>query len=90
MHTIIIDCIVQSRMRREADITVRLGVHALGCRVCLQVPLQRVNGAVGANTVEQIISVIAACRGGGLADGCAAAASMTTRERRSWIITPLL
>ena len=25
MHTIIIDCIVQSHMRREADITMRLG-----------------------------------------------------------------
>jgi hypothetical protein len=49
MHIIIIDCIVQSMMRRVKPASpCGSGVHALGHKVCLQVPLQRVEGAVDA------------------------------------------
>jgi len=49
MHIIIIDCIVHSMMRRVKPASpCGSGVHTLGRKVCLQVPLQRVDGAVGA------------------------------------------
>jgi hypothetical protein len=49
MHIIIIDCVVQSYAAREADISMRFRVRTPGRKVCLQVPLQRVDGAVGAD-----------------------------------------
>ncbi len=53
MHITIIDCIVHSTAVREAYISARFGIRTLESKVCLQVPLQRVAGAVGAEEVHR-------------------------------------
>jgi hypothetical protein len=44
---------VHSAAVREAYISARFGISTLGSKVCLQVPLQRVAGAVGAEEVHR-------------------------------------